>query len=114
MTMTGDPQETFVNPAEALTAAGRLSAVGSDFVERWAELRGRIEGLHAEGPWGADEVGQEFSSKYLPPGDEEGAGAVLTGLTDLGQTLSEVGPSVAQAVTGTVDTDEETGRSMQV
>lgn len=111
--MTGDPQETFVNPTEALTAAGRLNAAASDFADRWSELKGRIDGLHADAPWGTDEVGQEFASKYLPSG-EEGAGAVVAGLTTLEQTLSEVGPSVAEAVTGTVQTDEETGRSMQV
>jgi hypothetical protein len=108
-----DPQETFVNPQAALDAASRLTQIGSDFVTAWSGVKSRIDALHAEAPWGNDEVGQEFSANYLPGGEDAGAQGVVTGLDNLGQTLGQVGPAITQAVNDTTATDEEIAQSMQ-
>lgn len=111
--MTGEPTQTFVNPAAALEAASRLTQTGADFVTQYNALKSRIEGYHNDAPWGTDEVGVQFAEKYLPAGEEEGARGVLSGISSLGETLSQVGPIITDSVTGTVATDDETGRSMQ-
>jgi hypothetical protein len=108
-----DPTQTFVNPEAALAAADRLTQIGSEFATQWSGIKSRIDGLHADTPWGNDEVGQQFVTNYLPGGEDAGAQGVLTGLTNLGQTLSQVGPSITEAVNSTVETDEATGQSMQ-
>jgi hypothetical protein len=108
-----DPQETFVNTEAALDAASRLGQISDEFGTAWSGVRSRIEALHGETPWGTDEVGNEFVKNYLPGGEEAGAQGVLTGTNNLSQTLSQVGPSVTDAVNGTVQTDTETGDSIR-
>ncbi|HZN76650.1 MAG TPA: hypothetical protein VFC00_33920 [Micromonosporaceae bacterium] len=108
-----DPQETFVDTQAALDGASRLTEISSEFSGAWSGIKGRIEDLHAEAPWGTDEVGTEFASKYMPGGEEAGATGVVTGTDNLSQTLGQVGPSITDAVNGTVQTDTETGDSLR-
>ena len=110
--MTG-PEMTFVNPAVALEAAGRLGSIGVEFVNRWSELEGRINALHAAAPWGGDEVGTSFSENYLPPGQDTGAAGVVKGLGSLTKALKELGPQVIHAVQGSGATDEDAANSMR-
>jgi len=107
-----DPQQTFVNPEAAREAASRLTQIGSEFSTQWSGVKSRIEGLHADTPWGNDEVGTQFQTNYLPGGEDAGAQGVITGLTNLSDTLTQVGPSVTQAVDTTVADDEAIGDSM--
>ncbi|GAA1741427.1 hypothetical protein [Luedemannella helvata] len=107
------PEMTFVNPAVAVEAAGRLGSIGAELVNRWAELEGRITALHAASPWGGDEVGTMFSENYLPPEEDKGASGVVKGIGSLANALKELGPQVILAVQGSVATDEEAGNSMR-
>lgn len=109
----GQPLETRINPAAVLAGAGRLSRVATDFDTAWADLRDRIAALHAAAPWGTDEVGQEFRQSYLPDDTTAGASGVMTSLTDLSSVLVALGPEIARAVSGSVEADEEIGRTLR-
>jgi hypothetical protein len=111
--MTDKPDQTFVNPAATIDAAGRLGAIGQHFVEQWVDVALRIAGLHADAPWGGDDVGKTFVENYLPPAEDQGAGGVVKGIGSLGDALKELGPQVILAVNGSVATDEDSGNGMK-
>lgn len=109
-----DPLETFISPEAAMDGGARLMITGTNFETRWNAIKARIVTLNDGKPWGNDEVGQEFVKVYQPAPDAEGgAGAVISGISDLAAVLKEIGPSVIHAVKGSLQTDDETGQGMK-
>lgn len=109
----GQPDETRIDSTSAISGAGRLTRVATDFDTAWAEVRDRIATLHGRFPWGHDEVGQEFQKNYLPGDETTGASGVMTNLSDLAQALLSLGPEIIRAVSSSVEADDEIGRELR-
>lgn len=62
--MTGHGQRIDLDPAAALAAARRLNLAGQSLERERDASGGRIEQAGQQRPWGGDELGKAFASRY--------------------------------------------------
>lgn len=99
--MTGPGNELFLNPERAAQGARDLTDAGSDFLSQQKSIGPQIQSLSSGPPWGADEIGAAFESKYRQIESQ-----VLTGWEKLGTYLEDLGESASHAVQQSTATEE--------
>jgi hypothetical protein len=99
--------ETRLEPEGARSGATRITQAADTLHSRWGTIRGQIEALHGQHPWGNDEAGNAFNEKYSQGGQGSPAGKTIEGSNALIDAMKRVGPAVTQAVNTTVATDND-------
>jgi len=91
--------------ATAGQAAAELTAVGESLAAAWNSAKAQIEGLNTPATWGADKAGRNFEANYL-----KDAQSLLERGTEQVATMVVLGPTVQEALAGTVSADDMSAR----
>jgi hypothetical protein len=90
------PDDTFLQPGRALSAANDLDSAGTSFYSKWTQLSNRIISLN--------EPGKKFAEQYVD-GDNVSMMTIDAG-NSIAPVLRDLGSDVRKAVQGTTTTDD--------
>jgi hypothetical protein len=106
--MTDDRAHVRVDAAEALAAARALSAAGRELGAGRANTGAALAAASATVPWGRDEGGRAFESRYRSVESQ-----VLAAWEQLAAYVESLGDAAARSVTDNLDTDEAAARGIE-
>jgi hypothetical protein len=96
-----------LDPSEAWSGARALAEAGQDLTTRRDTTGAAIAAASAAPPWGGDEAGRAFESRYRALEAQ-----VLGAWAQLGDYVESLGDAVSRAVRDDVDADRATARRL--
>jgi hypothetical protein len=106
--MTDDRAHVSLDAAEAWSGARALSAAGQDLGAGRATAGAALAAASAAMPWGRDDGGRAFESRYRSVESQ-----VLAAWEQLASYVESLGDAAARSVTDNLDTDEAAARRIE-